>query len=1046
MSTTWYLLPDTLAPGAGHCASIQDGGTAPTTANSTAGWTVAKTAASRYAPFKKGTKQASTSFGTTVLPAATIDDTNGNAFRTQKVYSGTFAATNWTFNFGMISTLASSQVDAIRVRVFASIDEGGGISLRELTSATLQTGNITGNTSTVQNASVTWSPGSLTLEGEYLFVSVAMETVTAGGSNSADWLFKVGTNCTITTPTFTTTTASNKAATLTDTFDSATLATHWAEANDASCSNTPGTTSGSLTVLQQTYNASAAGYARVMTTTPFDLTGSSVTVRLAQKPQGSISSGATAHIQLLPSSQVFDDGNVISFGWNSDGTSNGVLHAEYANNGTYTTIGTDATYDATNHQWLQISESGGTLTLSTAADNGSGSAGSWSTFATLTTSSLNFPVSNLYQGLVTGDAGATTGATATTALWDNFNILSTADNTTLAATESGSDTASLSASVLVQVTSFAPTESADTAAVTVAGPWWNASLAATESGSDTASGTLTGPWWNASLAVTEAADTAAMTGAVLVQGSLAVTEAADSAAITASGPYWNASLAATEGNDSAAASVSVLVQGSLAATESGPDTAAATAEGPYWNASLAATEDADTASLSAAVLVQGALAATEGADSASIQVSNFTNVSLAATEASDSASFSAGVLVSGDLTSSESGADTASLAASVLVQGSLGAVEGGFDSAAMSAAGPWWNASLAASESGADTAAIDCTGLQTINSTLAATENADSAAASVSVLVQGTLAASEGADTFAASVVLLDNASFAATEAPDVAAFAASVLVQGLLDVTEAPDTAQIAASVLVQASLAASEANDTFAASATGWIGASLAATEGADSASGTLSVLVTGSVGATEAPDAAAIAASVLVSGALATTEASDTAAAAATVYVTASLAASESGADTFGPVTAQVIVDGGMALTEAPDSASASVSVLVSGDLAGAEDPGLDRANISASVLVQGSAAATEDADTLVGDLHVLVASVVAAIEQLADGFAGVVEHGGLVDLVATEDPDSAQITGSVLVAGAMTASEAFDLLHLDLVVIRGIADALFTGSNF
>lgn len=146
------------------------------------------------------------------------------------------------------------------------------------------------------------------------------------------------------------------------------------------------------------------------------------------------------------------------------------------------------------------------------------------------------------------------------------------------------------------------------------------SLAATETGADTAS--LSGDVLVAgALAVTETgADTAALAGDVLIDGALAAVESgADTAAFSGAVPVVG-TLAATEtGSDTAALAGYVPVLGLLAATETGADTAALAGEGvTIASGSLAAIESgSDTAALTGAILVSGVLAATEiGADTA----------------------------------------------------------------------------------------------------------------------------------------------------------------------------------------------------------------------------------------------------------------------------------------------------------------------------------------------------------------------------------------------------------------------------------------------
>lgn len=150
---------------------------------------------------------------------------------------------------------------------------------------------------------------------------------------------------------------------------------------------------------------------------------------------------------------------------------------------------------------------------------------------------------------------------------------------TLAATETGSDSAALSGQIVVQ-----------------------GALAATETGTDTAaiSGssavTISG-----SLAATEAGnDSAAAIGTVLVQGALAVTEV---------------------GNDTAVinGSSTIITTGSVNATEAGSDTAAMTGAVLVQALIDAAEQGADTGSMVGQIVVSGVLAASEvGGDTALI--------------------------------------------------------------------------------------------------------------------------------------------------------------------------------------------------------------------------------------------------------------------------------------------------------------------------------------------------------------------------------------------------------------------------------------------
>lgn len=259
-----------------------------------------------------------------------------------------------------------------------------------------------------------------------------------------------------------------------------------------------------------------------------------------------------------------------------------------------------------------------------------------------------------------------TGSTSTTVGWNDIRSAGTIAKTialafevkaaasgstgTLAATESGADTAALAGDVLI-----------------------DGSLAATESGGDTA----------------------ALAGDVLIAGTFAATESgADVAAIQGTAQQVSTgSLAATEsGADTASIAGTVLVEGALAATESGSDTAAIAGDVPV-SGTLAATESGtDTAALAGDVYISGALAATEsGSDTAAIEgsLAVIATGSLAATESgSDTASIAGVVLVSGSLAATEAANDSAAFAGLVLVTGALAATESGQDTAAFASATP----------------------------------------------------------------------------------------------------------------------------------------------------------------------------------------------------------------------------------------------------------------------------------------------------------------------------------------------------------------------
>jgi hypothetical protein len=200
---TLYLLPDTAASGS-NLGSMQDGGTAPTTATNATGWIVSTTAPTKYAEMDAGANVANATIvaGTTAMPDASINNTTGDSFRTPAVLYGTFAATSWTFNFALARSNNNSGSFTLRLRVFKSTDATGQTGLTELTGATQESATISVSAATF-TGSITWSPGAtITLNGEYLFFSLALKIVTAASNASQTINLRNGSGSALTTPDF----------------------------------------------------------------------------------------------------------------------------------------------------------------------------------------------------------------------------------------------------------------------------------------------------------------------------------------------------------------------------------------------------------------------------------------------------------------------------------------------------------------------------------------------------------------------------------------------------------------------------------------------------------------------------------------------------------------------------------------------------------------------------------------------------------------------------------------------------------------------------
>src|SRR5262245_23812831 len=169
-------------------------GTAQTAATRTDGWTSAKIASTNASDFDVGVKQASGTFAAASgKPIALQTGAAANAFKSPAALAGLFDVGNWVFTFAVRATLVSAQAGRMKMRVFASVNADGS-SARELTAAA-----VTGTTSSVLSTSAdvtsvcTWTPGTtIQLNNEFLFIVIAWEITTAGGSNSADVQIRTG--------------------------------------------------------------------------------------------------------------------------------------------------------------------------------------------------------------------------------------------------------------------------------------------------------------------------------------------------------------------------------------------------------------------------------------------------------------------------------------------------------------------------------------------------------------------------------------------------------------------------------------------------------------------------------------------------------------------------------------------------------------------------------------------------------------------------------------------------------------------------------------
>lgn len=165
------------------------------TSSPNVGWTVGKLAAPQYAELDAGIERMASSFqGSPTLPDGSINTGAGlgDCFRTAASLRGVFANANWVFVLGVIAVDAGGRQDGrARFRLHKGPNADG-------TGATAIDGSdrvgsvVTNLDTTAQSSALTFNPGALTFDDEYLFVEVAWEITGAGGANAADVICRWG--------------------------------------------------------------------------------------------------------------------------------------------------------------------------------------------------------------------------------------------------------------------------------------------------------------------------------------------------------------------------------------------------------------------------------------------------------------------------------------------------------------------------------------------------------------------------------------------------------------------------------------------------------------------------------------------------------------------------------------------------------------------------------------------------------------------------------------------------------------------------------------
>lgn len=156
------------------------------------GWIVG-TGATLRAHYDNDVEVAAASFVDSLPPDGTLDSTNGDGWRSQNAYTGSFASANWNVDVVVrANTNGGAQDGLAHARLFRSANADGS-GATEITGAA-QAGTTVTNlaTSASQTSRATFNPGAFSLTNEYLFVQLAWERTGAGGMTTADVNMRIG--------------------------------------------------------------------------------------------------------------------------------------------------------------------------------------------------------------------------------------------------------------------------------------------------------------------------------------------------------------------------------------------------------------------------------------------------------------------------------------------------------------------------------------------------------------------------------------------------------------------------------------------------------------------------------------------------------------------------------------------------------------------------------------------------------------------------------------------------------------------------------------
>lgn len=203
-----YLIDTRVASGTNNHLLAQDGGVAPSDAafSVATGWEANSKAAGQSALLASLAEVSRTAadWSATLQPSAAPSASRGDSWRAGP-YNGIFANTAWTLSVVIRSiTAAYAGRCRFRWRVWKSANADGS-GATELTAAQVVSAATTAALVTTANhapLTASWSPGSITLNNEYLFFQLGIEVTTAGTATTQDVNLRKHNSMAVTTPDF----------------------------------------------------------------------------------------------------------------------------------------------------------------------------------------------------------------------------------------------------------------------------------------------------------------------------------------------------------------------------------------------------------------------------------------------------------------------------------------------------------------------------------------------------------------------------------------------------------------------------------------------------------------------------------------------------------------------------------------------------------------------------------------------------------------------------------------------------------------------------